>query len=115
MRKSTLKTRSPSYLFQSQYGYNFRLSVPSDLREVVGRTLVQLGQEVCKTPEQFKAWSQNLGHEKVLTTFLSYGEVACQRQGEIIRSLTGKKVGYLHKDAEEIAEALFKKLQASGG
>jgi hypothetical protein len=50
-------------------------------------TLVQLGQEVCKTPEQFKAWSQNLGHEKVLTTFLCYGEVAYQRQGEIIRHL----------------------------
>lgn len=26
-------------------------------------TLVQLGQDVCKTPEAFKAWSQNLGHE----------------------------------------------------
>ena len=50
-------------------------------------TLAQLGEDVCKTPEQFKAWSQNLGHEKVLTTFLSYGEVACQRQGEIIRDL----------------------------
>ena len=50
-------------------------------------TLVHLGQEICRTPEQFKAWSQNLGHEKVLTTFLSYGEVACQRQGEIIRDL----------------------------
>ena len=50
-------------------------------------TLVQLGQDVRMTPEQFKAWSQNLGHEKVLTTFLSYGEVACQRQGEIIRGL----------------------------
>ncbi|MGA8570842.1 MAG: hypothetical protein ACLP7A_02030 [Desulfobaccales bacterium] len=24
-------------------------------------TLVQLGQDLCKTPEQFKAWSQNLG------------------------------------------------------
>jgi integrase len=73
-------------------------------------TLVQLGQEICKTPEQFKAWSQNLGHEKVLTTFLSYGEVACQRQGEIIR-----KLAKLHKtaptDAEEIAEAVFKKLR----
>ena len=46
-------------------------------------TLVQLGQDVCMTPEQFKAWSQNLGHEKVLTTFLSYGEVACQRQGKL--------------------------------
>jgi hypothetical protein len=37
-----------------------------------------------KIPEQLKAWSQNLGHEKVLTTFLSYGEVACQRQGETL-------------------------------
>lgn len=51
------------------------------------KTLVRLGEEICKTPEQFKAWSQNLGHEKVLTTFLSYGGVACQRQGEIIRDL----------------------------
>ena len=50
-------------------------------------TLVQLGQKVCKTPEDFKAWSQNLGHEKVLTTFTSYGEVACLRQGEIIHDL----------------------------
>ena len=38
-------------------------------------TLVRFGEEVCKTPEEFKAWSQNLGHEKVLTTFLSYGQV----------------------------------------
>jgi integrase len=46
-------------------------------------TLVQLGEQSCKTPEEFKAWSQNLGHEKALTTFLSYGEVASHRQGEI--------------------------------
>jgi len=39
-------------------------------------------------PEQLKAWSQNLGYEKVLTTFLSCGAVACQRQREIIRGLT---------------------------
>ncbi len=57
-------------------------------------TLVQLGQNDCKTPEQFKAWSQNLGHEKVLTTFLSYGEVACQRQGVIIRELGTPTIGY---------------------
>jgi hypothetical protein len=34
-----------------------------------------------------KAWSQNLGLEKVLTTFVSYGGVACDRQGEILRGL----------------------------
>lgn len=50
-------------------------------------TLVALGQERCKTPEEFKAWSQNLGHEGVLTTFYSYGSVSRSRQAEIIRSL----------------------------
>jgi integrase len=72
-------------------------------------TLVQLGEEICKTPEQFKAWSQNLGHEKVLTTFLSYGEVACQRQGEIIRDLATPQRA-MPTGADEIAEAAFKRL-----
>jgi hypothetical protein len=48
-------------------------------------TLVVLGERICKTPEQFKAWSQNLGHESPLTTFTSYGRVALHRQGELIR------------------------------
>jgi integrase/recombinase XerD len=51
------------------------------------KTLVQLGEKLCRTPEEFKAWSQNLGHEKVLTTFSSYGEVAAGRQTDIIRQL----------------------------
>ena len=40
------------------------------------RTLAMLGEQLCRTPEEFKAWSQNLGHEEVLTTFVSYGEVS---------------------------------------
>jgi integrase len=76
-------------------------------------TLVHLGQEVCKTPEQFKAWSQNLGHEKVLTTFLSYGEVSCHRQGEIIRQLATPQ-SVMPTDADEIADAVCKKLRSSG-
>jgi integrase len=51
------------------------------------KTLASLGQQVCRTPEQFKAWSQNLGHEGVLTTFSSYGDVTPTRQAEIIREL----------------------------
>lgn len=54
-------------------------------------TLVRLAEEHYLTPEQFKAWSQNLGHESVLTTFYSYGEVAQHRQAEIIRSLANAK------------------------
>jgi integrase len=76
-------------------------------------TLAQLGEEVCKTPEQFKAWSQNLGHEKVLTTFTSYGEVVCHRQGEIIRNLATPQRS-ISKDVDMIAEALFKKFNSSG-
>lgn len=53
-------------------------------------TLVQFGEQVCQTPEQFKAWSQNLGHEKVLTTFTSYGAVAPHRQAALIRGLGAK-------------------------
>jgi hypothetical protein len=42
----------------------------------VRSTLTALGEQVCRTPEEFKAWSQNLGHEDVLTTFRSYGAVS---------------------------------------
>jgi integrase len=75
-------------------------------------TLVHLGQKVCTSPEQFKAWSQNLGHENALTTFLSYGEVACQRQGEIIRDLARPQEP--QSNAEAIAEAVFKKFRDAG-
>jgi len=51
------------------------------------KTLARLGEQRCRTPEDFKAWSQNLGHEQVLTTFTSYGQVARDRQHDIMRSL----------------------------
>ncbi len=51
------------------------------------KTLVGLGEKLCQTPEEFKAWSQNMGHEGVLTTFFSYGEVQPTRQSEILKSL----------------------------
>ena len=47
--------------------------------------LALLGERICRTPEEFKAWSQNLGHEQVLTTLVSYGQVSSHRQAEIIK------------------------------
>jgi len=76
-------------------------------------TLVRLGQDLCKSAEQFKAWSQNLGHEQVLTTFLSYGELPYDRQGELIRALATPQQG-VPSDADEIAEAVLKKFRDSG-
>ena len=54
-----------------------------------------------------------MGHEKVLTTFLSYGEVACQRQEEIIQDLA-KPHGKKPTDADEIAKAVIKQLGMVG-
>ncbi len=72
-------------------------------------TLVRYGENLCQSPEEFKAWSQNLGHEGVLTTFYSYGDVQPQRQAEIIQHLRfPDKKGEL--SAEAIAEAVFLKI-----
>lgn len=54
-------------------------------------TLVRLGERVCKTPEEFKAWSQNFGHSEVLTTFMSYGEVPVSRQAEIFEGMASRQ------------------------
>jgi len=105
----------PGYKSRIQYAdaEYFNAGLPYFNPHSFRNTLVQLGQEICKTPEQFKAWSQNLGHEKVLTTFLCYGEVACQRQGEIIRDLA-KAQRPMPTGVDQIAEAVYKKLRSSG-
>lgn len=77
-------------------------------------TLVRMGQTACRTPEEFKAWSQNLGHEKVMTTFLNYGQVEGVRQGEIMRALatapgansTGNVAGL-----SELAKAVMREMR----
>jgi integrase len=77
------------------------------------KTLARLGQEVCGSPEEYKAWSQNLGHEQVLTTFLSYGSVATDRQREIIRGLgTARQTN--QPVAEDFAKLVAKELLAAG-
>lgn len=76
-------------------------------------TLVRLGQSLCQTPEEFKAWSQNLGHDKVLTTFLSYGQVDNPRQGEIIRSLTFQHPGTKVNDSA-LRKGILRVLQDYG-
>jgi len=65
-------------------------------------TIVRLGEKLCKTPEEFKAWSQNLGHEQVLTTFYSYGYVEEHHQGQIIKSLANRK----YQDNVQLANIL---------
>ena len=50
-------------------------------------TLARLGEQMCRTAEEWKAWSQNLGHESETTTFAAYGKVPSRRQVEIMQAL----------------------------
>jgi integrase len=59
--------------------------------------LVRHAMTLDLTPEEMKAWSQNLGHADVLTTFTSYGSVPVHRQGELIR-------GVAKKSADEVLD-----------
>ena len=75
-------------------------------------TLTQLGMTKCQTPEEIKAWSQNLGHDGVMTTFVSYGEVQECRQSEIFAAFKEPRLTASQSSTDEIAEAVFKRMQA---
>ncbi|MES2844720.1 MAG: site-specific integrase [Pseudomonadota bacterium] len=51
------------------------------------KTLGIMANECCKTPEQFKAWSLNLGHESIAATLSAYCPVSPTRQAELIRGM----------------------------
>ncbi len=70
-------------------------------------TLAALGESLCRTPEEFKAWSQNLGHEGVLTTFYSYGEVQDNRQADIFNGFEKPREALSSSlDVKSLAQAL---------
>ena len=48
-------------------------------------------QTLCRDAEQYKALSQNMGHDGVSTTFLSYGVVEPCQQGCRSRLTTGHR------------------------
>lgn len=73
--------------------------------------LVLLGEERCATPEEFKAWSMNLGHESVLTTLSSYGTLPDHRRAAIIKGLRDKKARSALDSPDEIAERMAAILQ----
>lgn len=62
-------------------------------------TLAELASQHCRTPEDYKAWSQNMGHDDVLTTFRSYGSVATGRQVDLMTRF--RKRGLLHDSDDD--------------
>lgn len=75
-------------------------------------TLVMFGETLCQSPEEFKSWSQNLGHDNVLTTFTSYGVVQHQRQGEIFKQLKSPRE-VMPPNVTELAKALAYEMRSN--
>lgn len=72
--------------------------------------LVRFGQSLNLTIEEFKAWSQNLGHADMMTTLTSYGSVPDHRQGELIRAAGALRCSAVDPDAVILARALLAKI-----
>lgn len=51
------------------------------------KTLGILANDVCKTPEPFKAWSMNLEHEDIATTLSACCPVSTSRKAALIRDM----------------------------
>ena len=77
-------------------------------------TLARIGERLCRTPEEWKAWTQNFGHESEATTFVGYGYVPAHRQAEIMRALA-KPRAVAMPDGLDIAalEAFVKSVKAT--
>jgi site-specific recombinase XerD len=73
-------------------------------------TLSVLGQKVCESPEEMKAWSQSLGHSQVMTTLFSYGDVQQSRQSEIFEGLRKPKATK-EQGVSELAKAIAREMK----
>ena len=63
-----------------------RAGLPHFSPHRVRHSIVEYAYRSCRTPEEFKAFSQNLGHASITTTLASYGTIPLSRQRELIRS-----------------------------
>jgi integrase len=70
--------------------------VPHSLR----KTLTRLGFTRCRTIEEMKAWSQNLGHKSLETTMTSYGTLSEERKCQLIDGLK-------HREASEDLKSMI--------
>lgn len=61
--------------------------------------------------QELKAWSQNLGHNDLLTTFNNYGTVPAHRQGELIRATTTKGSSGMDRDGILALESVLADLK----
>jgi len=83
---------------------------PHSIRDMLVRHAMTLNLSA----EAMKAWSQNLGHADVLTTFTSYGHLPAHKQGELIRAQCSAGAGSASSEQIATLEALVAGLKAGG-
>ena len=76
--------------------------------------LVRHAMKLNLPQESMKAWSQNLGHADVLTTFTSYGSVPAHRQGELIRAQHSRSPSGASQEQITALEAMLAGLKEGG-
>ena len=80
------------------------------------KTLARLGEQSCKTPEEFKAWSQNLGHEQVFDHVHQLPEAVRADRARRHHPVTWLGRGDRPNDAEAVRafELVSRMIQLSG-
>jgi integrase len=74
----------------------------------VRKALARLGEQKVRSPEEWKAWSQNLGHENEMTTFRGYGQIPLERQTEIIRAFErGSPAGGVNEQIAKLEQIVL--------
>lgn len=71
------------------------------------KTLWRLAEQICRTPEELRLWSLNLGHEHVITSVISYSPMSDSQRREGMRRLAGRSSsdGIAAHDMEKLAIA----------
>lgn len=82
---------------------------PHSLRDM----LVHHAMRLRLGPEEMKAWSQNIGHADVMTTFTSYGRVPVHRQGELIRARGANAAPGGHDGEVAALEAVLARMKSA--
>ena len=78
---------SPARVVQVFKGCFEAVGLPPFSPHSIRRTLMDLASVHCRTVEELKSWSQNLGHEDLTTTLTYYGSVSVGRQMEVIERM----------------------------
>ncbi|MBG0794728.1 site-specific integrase [Methylocystis sp. H62] len=70
------------------------VSLPYFHPHLFRKTIMQVAYDRKLDLEALKAWSQNLGHEDIVTTVSSYGTISPERQRELVRNrLSAAEIG----------------------